>query len=224
MLYTIYELAVCGVLFLFAKYLTKHGKPAIQWHDGNDPSIRKPFVLPTFSMEMIVSSSLLGPLVTMVAVYLFDSQLVDPRLFTRFIYGWCLNSFVCYFFKSIVGRLRPNFMAINTEEIATGRELYMAILARNPDYKKFFILESRKSFYSGHAAASTFAGTFTVLFLHSLAPRADLLLSTVKVLIFIFSLYPGITQGICFFHHWTDVIAGHLFGAIFASFAFYCVQ
>ena len=225
MLYTIFELAICLALFYCAKYLNNHGRPVIQWYDKNDSSIRKPFVIPTFSMEMMMYGSLLSPLIPLSVVYLYNPQLVDSRLFVRSLYGWSLNGLVCYLVKSLVGRLRPNFIVTTTDEIKTGLDIYKAILARNPLYKKLFQLESRKSFYSGHASSGSYSGTFIVLFLHSLTGgKADLILSTVKVLVFIAGLYPGITQGVCFFHHWTDVITGHLAGIILASYAFYCVQ
>ena len=222
--YTVFELVICYGLYSGAKNLIYHGKPTKIWYDKNDPSIRKPFVVPTVSMQMVTYGTLLIPLIPVAIAYIFDSHLVDTRIVIRFLFGWGLNAFVCYIIKGLVGRLRPNFMTMNSDEIEIGRKVYKSILARDSTYENLFILESRKSFYSGHASAGSYAGTFTVLFLHSLVPRANLVLSLIKIFSFILGLYPGITQGICFFHHWTDVIAGHLAGMFFASFAFYFVQ
>lgn len=222
--YVTFEVILCVFMFSSAKYLLRYGKPTIQLYDKNDPSIRRPFVLPTYSMESVTYGSLFIPYIPLTFYYFYSPETFDTRIFIRFLFGWSVTGLVCYIVKGYVGRLRPNFMAINSNEIETGRELLAGILKHNPSYKELFVIESRKSFYSGHASICSYAGTFLVIFLHSLYPKAGLVMSLVKIFVGLYGLYPGVTQGICFFHHWTDVITGHLTGAFFAYFAFYYVQ
>ena len=223
-LYTAFELAICYGLYYWAMILIRHGQPVKIWYDKNDPSIRKPFVAPVFSMSLLMWGSLFAPMLLVLLVYLLDSERVDPRIVIRLYFGWSLNGAICFVIKGFVGRLRPNFMVMNSEEIETGREAYKAIIKKKPSYETSSILESRKSFYSAHATAGSYSGTFAVLFLHSLSPKSNLIVSLVKIFVFILGLYPGITQGTAFFHHWTDILAGHLVGIFFAFFAFYFVQ
>lgn len=115
-------------------------------------------------------------------------------------------------------------MALVTDEIKIGREELKKLVDHSEMFRSLLHLESRKSFYSAHSAFFAYSATFVVLFIHSLVPRADLLLSTVKVLIFVCGLYPGMTQTHCFFHYWTDVLTGYTAGIAFALYAFHWVQ
>lgn len=223
-------------LYAICYTLAYHVHSFRQGFRPSDHSISKPLLLPlTVTFRQIIYSSSLG-----VAFLLYSLESLRTndwsrgKVFKNHLYGWLIATNICVFTKAVVGRLRPNFLAMNNMQL--NRENY-------PDFEKFSLehpipepkgtiakvleMESRKSFFSGHACLGSYAATSVILYLQqNLAPFrhsncADLVIPTLQTVIAMIGLFPGITQGRSYWHHWGDVICGYLVGTSVGFFIFF---
>ena len=200
----------------------------------SDPSISKPLILPlTISFAQIIYSSSLGvALLLYVCESLRTNDWTRGRIIKTHLYGWLIATNICVYTKAVVGRLRPNFLKMNNIQLTADNY---------PDFNKFSMdhpipdptgkiakvleMESRKSFFSGHACLGSYAATSVILYLQRhFAPHSDnLIIPTLQTVIAMIGLFPGITQGRSYWHHWDDVICGYLVGTSVGLFIFFLI-
>lgn len=113
--------------------------------------------------------------------------------------------------KLMVGRARPNAIAIEKRFNEGKKEISM---------KLDHLLESRQSFPSGHSFLAAFTSTFFVIVVSRLM-GAGIVSSTVQLTLLLLGAYPGICQGNTYWHHWSDVIAGHAIGTLGALYSYF---
>lgn len=233
---------VVDIVLMFALYgLSYHLAYRVRSHNQgfrpSDPSIAKPLILPlTISFRQIIYSSSLGVAFILYAIESFrTNDWTRGRIVKTHLYGWLIATNICVYVKAVVGRLRPNFLAMNNIQLT--QENY-------PDYDKFSLdhpipdpkgkiakvleMESRKSFFSGHACLGSYAATSVILYLQEnfANPQSTdnlLILPTLQTMIAMIGLFPGITQGRTYWHHWDDVICGYFVGTSVGLFIFFLI-
>lgn len=239
---TTVERMMVDIVLMFALYgLSYHLAYRVRSHNQgfrpSDPSIAKPLVLPlTISFRQIIYSSSLGVAFILYAIESFrTNDWTRGRIVKTHLYGWLIATNICVYVKAVVGRLRPNFLAMNNIQLT--QENY-------PEYDKFSLdhpipdpkgkiakvleMESRKSFFSGHACLGSYAATSVILYLQEnfANPQSTdnlLILPTLQTMIAMIGLFPGITQGRTYWHHWDDVICGYFVGTSVGLFIFFLI-
>ncbi|KAM4616266.1 phospholipid phosphatase 1-like [Polymixia lowei] len=119
--------------------------------------------------------------------------------------------------KCSIGRLRPHFLAVCKpvgDHCKTGG--YIENFTCTGD--KFLVDEARLSFYSGHSSFSMYCMLFLVLYIQARLKSewARLLRPTIQFFLIATSLYVGLSRVSDYKHHWSDVLAGLLQGAVVA--------
>lgn len=230
-------------LFGLSRRLAYHTHSFKQGFRPSDTSISKPLILPlTITFAQIIYSSSLG---VATLLYVMESLRTGDwtrgRIFKMHLYGWLIAANICVYIKAVVGRLRPNFLAMNyikwTKENYSDWDMF-SVNHPIPDPKgeisKVLQMESRKSFFSGHACLGSYAGTSIILYLQEhfatkyfdTSPHSDsntLIIPTIQTIVAMIGLFPGITQGRSYWHHWDDVIFGYFVGISVAFTTFFLI-
>ena len=134
------------------------------------------------------------------------------------------------FVKIVIGRLRPNFLAVCQPE----RDIYTDLchnrtyLVPELDFKCMShdtpsVIESRKSFPSGHASLSFYAMCFLVLFINFTwkCRRMGLLPRFVQFFLAMVAVYASITRFVDNKHHTSDILAGCVLGILMSLVTFF---
>lgn len=135
----------------------------------------------------------------------------DSLIVKKFVFGLVLFFDAVLILKLMVCRPRPNAIAIEANFKQHKQEISM---------KMDMILESRQSFPSAHAYLAAFASTFFII-VSLLVMEQGVVASTVQLTLFLLGTYPGICQANTHWHHWSDVIAGHVIGSIAAVYSYF---
>lgn len=93
-----------------------------------------------------------------------------------------------------------------------------AYTCTNEDVSKFAMLDSRKSFPSGHSSMSVFQALFTIWHMQIRFQRLQTNL-TILIIQFIFlawGIFCSISRATDYRHHWWDVLFGAVLGIVFA--------
>ena len=161
--------------------------------------------------DLIVSESLitLTTILLPIPILLLLQSSSDPLLLKKYLFGLILSFNFVLILKLMVGRPRPNAIAIESQYKKLKEEVSMKV-----DH----LLESRQSFPSGHAFLSGFASTFFIVILFQTLEKG-IPSSTAQMLLFLLGTFPGICQANTYWHHWTDVIVGHLIGSVAAIYS-----
>jgi len=162
---------------------------------------------------------------------------VSPYLATLYIYlgyfyfGMALNVFITDLGKYSIGRLRPNFIDICKPDLSVLNchevnpyQYIDNVTCNNPDERK--VRAARLSFPSGHQSFSAYTMIYLVLYLQArmIWPMGGLL--TKHVLQFtalVLTIWTGFTRVADHKHHWSDVLAGFILGAVVATVTAYAI-
>lgn len=153
-----------------------------------------------------------------------------------FLFGLLFTNLITNVGKLTIGRLRPNFLSVCQPNVSN---LYTSDLCRTKTYlipnidfrclqpNPKDVLDSRKSFPSGHSSLSFFSMVYLALFLGSVwqcRTLGKLLSRTIQLGLVTFAFFVALSRVTDNKHHPTDVLAGSLIGILCAliTFSFHC--
>ncbi|XP_029685769.1 phospholipid phosphatase 1-like isoform X1 [Takifugu rubripes] len=144
-----------------------------------------------------------------------------------FVFGAAVSQSLTDVAKYSIGRLRPNFLAVCKpvwEHVNCGTGGYTENFTCTGD--RFMVDESRLSFFSGHASFAMYCMLFLVLYIQARlrSEWARLLRPTIQFFLIATAVYVGLSRVSDYKHHWSDVLAGLLLGALAAVFTVSCVS
>uniref|UniRef100_A0AC34R085 Phosphatidic acid phosphatase type 2/haloperoxidase domain-containing protein n=1 Tax=Panagrolaimus sp. JU765 TaxID=591449 RepID=A0AC34R085_9BILA len=124
--------------------------------------------------------------------------------------------------KRSIGRLRPRFLAVcrpnvDLDACATLPLYIHDYNCTNPNIDE--VMDTRVSFYSGHAVDSMVAAMFSSLYIHARLSRTIFSHAVIPLLQFGIigsSLFIGWSRWVDHSHHWSDVVIGQIVGAVIA--------
>lgn len=140
------------------------------------------------------------------------------KVLGTFLFGAAISQSLTDLAKYMIGRLRPNFLAVcNPNWSKINCSVYMQLEDVCQGNIKD-ITESRLSFYSGHSSFGMYCMVFLALYVQArLVGRwARLVRPTVQFFLISFAIYVGYTRVADYKHHWSDVLVGLLQGALIA--------
>ncbi|XP_038596544.1 phospholipid phosphatase 2 [Tachyglossus aculeatus] len=135
-----------------------------------------------------------------------------------FLFGAAVSQSLTDLAKYMIGRLRPNFLAVcDPDWSKVNCSIYIqldAVCRGNPRN----VTESRLSFYSGHSSFGMYCMVFLALYVQArlCSKWARLLRPTIQFFLFAFAVFVGYTRVADYKHHWSDVLVGLLQGALIA--------
>ncbi|XP_053144400.1 phospholipid phosphatase 2 [Hemicordylus capensis] len=198
----------------------------------NDSSIRYPYKMDTIThglMAGVIIPCVVGIISTGEAYLVYTERLYSRSEFNNylaalykvvgtFLFGAAISQSFTDLAKYMIGRLRPNFLAVcDPDWSKVNCSMYVQLEGvcqgniRN-------ITESRLSFYSGHSSFGMYCMMFLALYVQArLVGRwARLLRPTIQFFLLSFAIFVGYTRVSDFKHHWSDVLVGLLQGALVA--------
>ncbi|XP_026130398.1 phospholipid phosphatase 1 isoform X3 [Carassius auratus] len=136
-----------------------------------------------------------------------------------FVFGAAMSQSLTDIAKYSIGRLRPHFLDVckpDWTKINCTAGTYIEDFNCTGDLTK--VNEGRLSFYSGHSSFSMYCMLFLALYLQARmqAEWARLLRPTLQFFLIAASIYTGLSRVSDYKHHWSDVLAGLIQGAIVA--------
>jgi phosphatidate phosphatase len=151
-----------------------------------------------------------------------------------FLIGLSATGLITNIGKTVVGRLRPNFLDVckpDRDPYSQVCSLSKNIVIPGVDFlcttsDKSAVEESRKSFPSGHSSLSAYSCIFLVLFINSTWSyrRIGAVPRLIQIGLLILTFYIGISRVVDNKHHPTDVIAGFIIGTIMAILTYYILN
>ncbi|XP_064493339.1 phospholipid phosphatase 2 isoform X1 [Pseudopipra pipra] len=135
-----------------------------------------------------------------------------------FLFGGAISQSLTDLAKYMIGRLRPNFLAVcNPDWSKVNCSIYVQ-LENVCQGESRNITESRLSFYSGHSSFGMYCMMFLALYVQArlVGKWARLLRPTIQFFLITFAIYVGYTRVSDYKHHWSDVLVGLLQGALIA--------
>ncbi|XP_076471507.1 phospholipid phosphatase 1-like [Babylonia areolata] len=149
------------------------------------------------------------------------------RLGLMFFFGVVVTHFSTNVPKYTIGRLRPHFFAVCVPDFSkvTNTQSYITediCTGNNTDDIK----EARVSFPSGHSSMAAYCMLFLVLYLERRFTWQGMLLlkSFLQVVSTLMAVYTCLSRVSDYKHHWSDVLAGGLLGALVAGFVFWSME
>uniref|UniRef100_A0A674P5I9 Phospholipid phosphatase 1 n=1 Tax=Takifugu rubripes TaxID=31033 RepID=A0A674P5I9_TAKRU len=120
-----------------------------------------------------------------------------------FVFGAAVSQSLTDVAKYSIGRLRPNFLAVC-----------------KPVWEHVNCGTGGLSFFSGHASFAMYCMLFLVLYIQARlrSEWARLLRPTIQFFLIATAVYVGLSRVSDYKHHWSDVLAGLLLGALAAVF------
>ncbi|XP_041366442.1 phospholipid phosphatase 1-like [Gigantopelta aegis] len=215
---------------------------AIPYHRGffcDDESLMYPFKNSTIPATVMYSIGFILPcfciIVTELVIILSSPKAKKRRSVIETLFKVVFKTLVAFFFgggvtnlitniaKYSVGRLRPHFFAIcrpdwNLANCSTGAIARYVTEDVCTGTDKSLITEARVSFLSGHASMSMYFMVFLLIYIQRRFTWKGVLLlkPALQTLFFSLALYTGLSRISDYKHHWTDVLAGDLLGAVMA--------
>ncbi|XP_071394581.1 phospholipid phosphatase 1-like isoform X2 [Centroberyx affinis] len=209
----------------------------------NDESIRYPFKEDTISHQllggvMIPFSLIVASVICGECLSVYMSHIKNPSLGTNYVarvykavgsylFGAAASQSLTDIAKYSIGRLRPHFLAVCKpawDRINCKTGGYIENFTCTGD--KFLVDEARVSFYSGHSSFSMYCMLFLVLYIQARLKSewARLLRPTIQFFLISTALYVGLSRVSDYKHHWSDVLAGLLQGAVVAALTVFFVS
>lgn len=137
-----------------------------------------------------------------------------------YMLGLILKVVLTIYCKVIIARPRPNFYEICQPTVQCESFETRFISDFNCTTSPHLARNSLQSFFSGHSATGTYAGMFSALHVAAYLPVDYSIKALVCSTLIGFGLFPGFTQYLNHWHHWSDVLVGQLVGLLMASAAF----
>ncbi|NXN89583.1 PLPP2 phosphatase, partial [Bombycilla garrulus] len=198
----------------------------------NDDSIRYPYKADTITHGLMAGVTI--PC-TVIIISSGEAYLVyTERLYSKsefnnylaalykvvgtFLFGGAISQSLTDLAKYMIGRLRPNFLAVcNPDWSKVNCSIYVQ-LENVCQGESRNITESRLSFYSGHSSFGMYCMMFLALYVQArlVGKWARLLRPTIQFFLIAFAIYVGYTRVSDYKHHWSDVLVGLLQGALIA--------
>lgn len=142
------------------------------------------------------------------------------KVLGTFLFGAAVSQSLTDLAKYMIGRLRPNFLAVcdpDWSQVNCSAYVQLDKVCRGSPAN---VTEARLSFYSGHSSFGMYCMAFLALYVQARLcwKWARLLRPTVQFFLVAFALYVGYTRVSDHKHHWSDVLVGLLQGALVAGF------
>ncbi|XP_026313047.1 phospholipid phosphatase 2 isoform X3 [Piliocolobus tephrosceles] len=136
-----------------------------------------------------------------------------------FLFGAAVSQSLTDLAKYMIGRLRPNFLAVCDPDWSRINCSVYVQLEKVCRGNPADVTEARLSFYSGHSSFGMYCMLFLALYVQArlCGKWARLLRPTVQFFLVAFALYVGYTRVSDYKHHWSDVLVGLLQGALVAG-------
>ncbi|XP_041754903.1 phospholipid phosphatase 1 isoform X1 [Coregonus clupeaformis] len=200
----------------------------------NDDSISYPFHQSTVTSTVLYTVGFALPICCMVfgeclSVYLkhikskssFSNMYVASvyKAIGTFVFGAAMSQSLTDIAKYSIGRLRPHFLDVCKPDwklINCTAGAYIEDFTCTGD--THMVNEARLSFYSGHSSFSMYCMLFLALYIQARlqAEWARLLRPTLQFFAIAASVYTGLSRVSDYKHHWSDVLAGLIQGALMA--------
>uniref|UniRef100_A0A8D0DWB6 Phospholipid phosphatase 2 n=1 Tax=Salvator merianae TaxID=96440 RepID=A0A8D0DWB6_SALMN len=135
-----------------------------------------------------------------------------------FLFGGAISQSLTDLAKYMIGRLRPNFVAVCAPDWTKVNCSAYVELEGICQGNLRDITESRLSFYSGHSSFGMYCMMFLALYIQArLVGRwARLVRPTLQFFLIAFAIFVGYSRVSDYKHHWSDVLVGLLQGALIA--------
>ena len=214
----------------------------------NDQSIRLPFHHSTIKTHINLAISYTVPITIILfhRIYKYVTKNVNTyskKILARqiwmeikfFIIGVLITQVISGAVKHISGRLRPNFIQVcnptpsltleicgtymNTKYITEYECMGDPITFPDYEERERYIAETKLSFVSGHTSLSTYAMTYTIIYIQSRIgkPNAIKIQTTIiQTILLVYAIGCGISRITDNKHHVSDVVAGALLGFVIA--------
>lgn len=140
--------------------------------------------------------------------------------FKKYVRGLIIKLLIVDIMKIFSGEHRPHFIdTCRPDVICEGNEYVSAYTCTNTDYQSYFIRDASKSFPSGHSSVSVYASIFMIWYLQKRTPkvRSVMALPLCQVLVAMWGIFCPMSRIIDNRHHWWDVLAGSIIGAVAAG-------
>lgn len=195
-------------------------KPWTRKEDHLDPLLHDKPLRPLMISEKVILANVL--FIVPLNVYVIDTfgsaskTLVSESgmsVVEKYFFGLLLSVCVNQVIKLVTCRPRPNAIALES----------LAQDGKKPEWFKCDpSLESRQSFFSGHALLGSFCSFFIVFLIQEVSqPKRSLAPSAVQFLLILLGMFPAMSQGVSYWHHWDDVIVGYGVGILAAAATYY---
>ncbi|XP_064798210.1 phospholipid phosphatase 1-like isoform X1 [Oncorhynchus masou masou] len=208
----------------------------------NDDSISYPFHQSTVTSIVLYTAGFALPICCMVfgeclSVYLkrikskssFSNVYVANvyKAIGTFVFGAAMSQSLTDIAKYSIGRLRPHFLDVCKPDwklINCTAGAYIEDFTCTGD--THMVNEARLSFYSGHSSFSMYCMLFLALYIQARlqAEWARLLRPTLQFFLIAASVYTGLSRVSDYKHHWSDVLAGIIQGALVAILVVFVVS
>nr|XP_022913877.1 phospholipid phosphatase 1-like isoform X2 [Onthophagus taurus] len=194
-----------------------------------DPALSYQFEGDTITALVLILGSFLGPLIVIIAIeYRHTRKAESIRLiwlwYKDMLIGVVTTLMVTEVMKAIVGAPRPHFLSTckpQTKEECVNGTFVRDFECQGTGYSSYVVGDSSRSFPSGHTSISVFASIFCVALVHYRLKwrRSGQLLKPFLMLAFLsWAAVCGLTRITDRRHHWWDVLAGTILGAIGAGY------
>jgi len=201
-----------------------------------DPKISHKYSGDTVTLKMLLSSTLLLPLLAMCGV---EYTCYSSRRASNTQWSWLYQSLAWYreylsgllivFFltcvgKVLVGEPRPHFLdtckPFQAFNCTSG--YVSSYTCTNLDVSNIRLRDASKSFPSGHASLSVYFFTFSAWYLQQrLVGVSSLVVAWLQVMFLTWALVCSVTRITDHRHHWWDVLAGTVLGACLGVYTVY---
>ncbi|XP_055090203.1 phospholipid phosphatase 2-like isoform X2 [Symphalangus syndactylus] len=141
------------------------------------------------------------------------------KVLGTFLFGAAGSQSLTDLAKYVIGRLRPNFLAVCDPDWSRINCSVYVQLEKVCRGNPADVTEARLSFYSGHSSFGMYCMMFLALYVQARLcwKWARLLRPTVQFFLVAFALYVGYNRVSDYKHHWSDVLVGLLQGALVAG-------
>ncbi|XP_021923139.1 phospholipid phosphatase 3-like isoform X1 [Zootermopsis nevadensis] len=209
----------------------------------DDPKISYKFRGDTISITILLTFTFLAPLLGFWVIesccYSVDdrglSKSARQRSLTgakqalywywQFFIGLVMVFVITEVAKVLVGEHRPHFLDTCRPDLVsnctkTSNYIPSDYKCTNTDISAWLVRDSNKSFPSGHASLSTYTAVFMIWFIQRRVPKniTFALVPWLHCLCLMWAMICSFTRITDHRHHWWDVLAGFVMGAIMATF------
>ncbi|KAH8379557.1 hypothetical protein KR009_005569 [Drosophila setifemur] len=231
------DLLIWAALTVASLVLHKLVRPFRRGFFCGDESLGYPHRESTIGHELVIAICLGVPTVVIIVVELFKQLPGNSRFVNRlgqlyrqtlfYLYGLAMVTFTTMLSKLCIGRLRPHFFTVcqpmlpdgsGCQDVQNLGRYIDTFTCSNANMSDFTFKQLNQSFPSGHASMTMYAMLYLAIYLQAaLSTRVSKLLKHLLQFLFVmFGWYVSLTRITDYYHHWSDVLAGVLLGALFA--------
>ncbi|XP_074036966.1 phospholipid phosphatase 1 isoform X3 [Leptinotarsa decemlineata] len=192
-----------------------------------DPYISHKFRGEVISPLVLGIGSLLIPIITLLLTEVLSNRTFSRIDYCKVWYFYRECAIGCVFVltitqiaKVLVGEHRPHFFDVcqpDTAKDCVVGTFIESYTCTNTKYNNYFLVDSSKSFPSGHSSVSWFIGLFSAYIIQTRLPTSEtgrLLKPFLIAVCLTWSLICSLTRISDRRHHWWDVLAGTMLGVV----------